>query len=43
MNKDTAAKMVRVIEAETAKKKAELAFAKLKAGLAFAVMKEGVA
>ena len=42
MDKNKAAEMVRAIEAEIAKKKAELAFAKLKAELALAVMKEGI-
>lgn len=42
MDKNTAARMVHAIEAEIAKKKAELAFAKLKAELALAVMKEGI-
>lgn len=41
--KNTTAEVVRIIEAEIAKKTAELAFAKLKAELALAVMKEGIA
>lgn len=42
MNRNEAARMVHAIEAEIAKKTAELAFAKLKAELALAVMKEGI-
>lgn len=42
MNKKSAAKMVRAIDAEIARIKAEQALSKLKAELAFAVMKEGI-
>ena len=43
MDKDTAARMVRAIEAEIARIRTKSALAKMKAELAFAVMKEGVA
>ena len=42
MNRNEAAKMVRAIDAEIARIKAEQALAKLKAELAFAVLKEGI-
>ena len=42
MDKNKAAQMVRAIEAEIARIKAESALAKMKAELAFAVMKEGI-